>query len=368
MAPPKPLPPLELTHPDGRMKTRGEMESYLRAHPDFRTAHAWRRVASDSMYQWPIQKAYGIKQIFVLHWLLDEMIRRGQIHGDVLGVVAETPDSPQLLQEFSHKLAVAIQTGQATPPKDGEGIDMNNLPPPPPAPPTNGQTLYPPPPPAIAPPLGATPPQGYGPPSMQGGQLPSPPQPNQPQQLNPQQLNPQQPPQAPPPQAATTPVRRGRGKAVDSQQSAPVPPPPGVAPPPPPQTQQMGGQVSQMPLPPNYSSPAQQFAPPPALTPPAPLQAYASPTPQPQQGNDLQEMFGQLLQNQQNILGMLQDLGAKVQDQRAQVNDMDCRIQMLDTAAATEFCKAYTNDWPKTPEQLTLEGLFAQYKFPIPPR
>jgi hypothetical protein len=248
------IPELEyFDHQQGRPKTRLEMEHWLRE--KIPKVH-WLRIIACKLFHLPKPISWDMREIVLKHWLLDEMIRRQQITGDMLGVNQTASNDDGELRQFQQRLAALIQSGQAVLPQHVEGVDMNGFTPPPPP---NGQSQYtappaPPGPPAgpPAPPMPAGPPQGYAQPPMQQTQMPgpgfqAPPPPQQAAPMGPPGYGPppgppmsgppmSPPPSAPPQQAATG---RGRRKAADAGPPAAPPPaapvpamgPPGVQPP-----------------------------------------------------------------------------------------------------------------------------------------
>src|ERR1051325_3663662 len=110
--------------PDGSAYlTRVEMENVIRT--VWKTVHA-RRLKAIKPYDFDRKIAYDVRPILVLHYILDEMVRRGQIHGDQIGVGATT-ENDQEFKEFTVKLAQFVQSGQAIQPTEGEGINMSDF-------------------------------------------------------------------------------------------------------------------------------------------------------------------------------------------------------------------------------------------------
>jgi hypothetical protein len=220
---------------DGSLLSRIEMERLVR--DTWKKIHTW-RIKANKDYGLPKNQAFDMKPGVLLHWMLDEMIRRKQITGNEVGVNIQTYNDPNEAQQLNQRLIALIQVGQAVQPKEGEGIDMNGTAPPPPSGP------WTPPPPPGAPPGYGPPP---GPPPQQQGYAPPPPPPGPP--APPPGYGPP-PPAGPPPQYAP-----------------PQGPPPGYGPPPP-QQQAYG--------PPPGPPPGQpQYAPPPPQGPPAAAPAAA---------------------------------------------------------------------------------------------
>jgi hypothetical protein len=260
MGAPDAIPDLQLSHPDGTPLTRIEADQYIRE--TLRKVH-WLRILANKKYGLPKQYTFGMTELMVRHWFLDEAIRRGELVGDQVGVNLQNYNDENEQRQFAQRLAAMIQAGQAVHPKEGEGIDMSNIPQPPPGAPSNGQPpqpqgFIPPPPPPMGvagppqqgfvppqpqaqpymPPATQGPPQGYvpqpppmpqqvappmAPPMMPPGYAPPPGAPPMMPQAGPPQMPPG-PPQAPPPQAApATSGRRGRGKAAEPAPQAAAP-------------------------------------------------------------------------------------------------------------------------------------------------
>lgn len=266
-----PIPDLKYAKPDGSLFNRVEMEQQTRA---IWTKVHWLRIKANKLYDLAKQVAWGMPEITLRHWILDEMIRRGQVVGNPIGVNVQTFDDDAEKRNFTQQLTAMIQAGQALVPQEGEGFDMTQFqqPPPPPMPPGPGggpngspqqaqpqsgyaappQGGYQPPPP---PPMGGMPgmmtpppapggyPQGYPPPQqpMQQPQMQPPPQPPQQPQFAPPQPGyppvpqggpPMQPPPGQPPQFA--PPQGMQQPQYPQQPPAPVPQTPGAVPPGPP--------------------------------------------------------------------------------------------------------------------------------------
>lgn len=291
------IPELLYAHPDGRPRTRLEMDQWLRS--EVPKVH-WLRIIAARVFSLPKQVSWDMREIVLKHWLLDEMIRRQVITGDQIGVNANSSNDEGELRQFTQRLANFIQLGQAVSPQNAEGVDMSGYQPPPPphmggqppAPP-NGQYAGPPgPPPPPPPPQG--PPQGYAqppqpqqqyappmPPQQQYQQPPAPPMMAPPGYAPPPPAGPQMqgPPMGPPPgvpqgappqhPAATT---TGRSRRTKEQVAA------AGGPPAPPQQQQLP--MSPPPGAPQGFIPAPQ----PGMAPPLPQQPFApAPAPSPVQ-------------------------------------------------------------------------------------
>lgn len=243
MGAPEVLPDLKLTKPDGTKFTRREMEEQIRTlWPKPHTL----RIKSSTRYDLPKQYAFDMKEVVLRHWVLDEMVRRGEIIGDQVGVNTQRYDNEDEHRQFTLRLMAFVQNGQALVPKEGEGIDMSNTPPN-----MNGQGGYaPPPPPGMGPPMGppgfapqgppaggppqfnpAPPQQGYQPglpPGAPGFQA-APPQQQQFQTPGfppgpPMGMPPQAPPMGVPPQAAPQAAPQSAKKSKKSEtQAAPAP-------------------------------------------------------------------------------------------------------------------------------------------------
>jgi hypothetical protein len=239
------IPELQYNHPDGRPRTRLEMDQWLRA--DFAKVH-WLRIIASRVFGLPKQISFTMREIVLRHWFLDEMIRRQLVVGDQLGVNANaSPDDENELRQFTQRLAALIQAGHAVPPQHAEGVDMSGYQPPPPPnmggnlpPPPNGQQQMayppgPPQPPPHQPPPPSGPPMGYA-------QPPVPPQPQPPPQFQQPPAPPaMSPPMAPgygpppgppmgPPQGAPQQTAPRRGRPPKDQSAAAPPAPSQVAP------------------------------------------------------------------------------------------------------------------------------------------
>ncbi len=236
------IPELQCSHPDGRPRTRLEMDEWLRKEiPKV----FWLRIHACRTLGLPKQISWDMREVVLRHWILDELIRRQLIVGDQLGVNQNASNDESELRQFTQRLAALLQTGQAIQPRHTEGIDMNGYTPPPPpmggVPQQPQQTAYTQPPPAPpGPPMG---PGGY--PSAPPGPPPGPPQYQQPQQ-------PPSPPAGPPGYA---PPPAGVPMGPPPMQAGPAPMgPPAAGPPAPP-----GGRRGK-----RADAPQQQMAPPPA--------------------------------------------------------------------------------------------------------
>lgn len=278
MSDPGGIPELKYAHPDGRLRTRLEMEQWLRQ--EVPKVH-WLRIIASRVFGLTKQISWDMKEIVLKHWLLDEMVRRQAIVGDQLGVNANASNDEGEVRQFTQRLAALIQSGQAVQPQHAEGIDMSGYQPPPPpmiggpVPPNGQQQMaYPPGPPQPPQPQG--PPQGYahppGPPQQPQYQQPpmAPPGPPGPSMAPPGYGPPPGPPMGPPPGVPQVPQqtgggRRGRKPADQAAQPAgPPAPPQGFAPPPFPAGPQAPVAAPQMPPPgfapaPTVQLPPQQF-------------------------------------------------------------------------------------------------------------
>jgi len=393
------LPTLELTKPDGSLLTRIEAEKHVR--DVCKTSHvqrrfAWGQLGLDYQFVWMM------KPITVTHWILDELIRKKQIAGDLLGIQPELDTDDSYFNSFIQRLAVFVQDGRALQPKEGEGIIMadfqqmgppNGQPPgapgynPPPPPAGFGPPPQPPgyapqqPPQGYAPPQqGFAPPQqGFGPPPMQPPpqqyqqpQQPSfPPQgappPIPPPQMAPPSMGapppamgapqtmapppmgapPQQPQMAPPGQPPAPPAqapsnRRGRGKAAEG-----APPQPGVLP-------------GQQALPLGNAQQPQGFGAPPAMAgfgPPAMGQ------PQQQQGGgdtaalqaQINELKGLVAAQSRQLEGLLSMVGQVLHLSKGTDAAVSCMIRPY-----------YEKQLPQQPQQLGTEATFKEIGLPYP--
>lgn len=207
------VPELQCLRPDGRPRTRLEMDEWLRK--EVPKPH-WLRIHASKTLGLPKQIAWDMKEILLRHWILDELIRRQLIVGDLLGVNQNAHNDEAELRQFSQRLMALLQAGLAVQPRHGEGIDdMNGYTPPPPpmggVPQQPQQTAYQGPP---------TPPGPPGPPM--GGYPSAPPGPPQFQQ---------QPPGPPPGPPGYAPPPAGVPMAPPPMQSGPAPMGPPVGPP-----------------------------------------------------------------------------------------------------------------------------------------
>lgn len=275
------VPELQCSHPDGRPRTRLEMDEWLRK--EVPKVH-WLRIHASRTLGLPKQISWDMREIVLRHWILDEMIRKQLITGYELGINPNTSNDDVEIRQFTQRLAALIQAGQAVQPQHAEGVDMNGYTPPPPpvmggAPQAAPQAAYPagppappgvpmgapggyqsalPGPPQFQPPPGspagppgyAPPPSGVpmAPPSMQPGPGPAP----------------MGPPGAPP---AGPPANGRRAKRGDAPQQ--VAPPAAPVPP-------MGAQAPQGFAPAGYAQPPapQGFAPPMPTQQAVPPQTY----------------------------------------------------------------------------------------------
>lgn len=204
---------LVFTMPNGQPFSRLDMERQLKS--------AWKKLywmkqGANDLYGLPKVAAWDMVPVFLRHWLLDEMVRRGQITGDLAGVNQTNYNDENEKRQFTQRLMALIQSGQALQPEEGEGIDMSNMQPPPGPGAPNGQNGFTPPP----PPMGV--PQGFAPPPQQQFAPPQgfPPQPQQFQPPAPQGVPPGYPP--PQPQQQYVPPQAPQQMPV---QAAPMMPP-----------------------------------------------------------------------------------------------------------------------------------------------
>lgn len=329
------IPELETyNHQENRPKGRLEMEQWIR---DKIPKVHWLRIIACKLYHLSKPISWDMREIVLKHWLLDEMIRRQQITGDLLGVNQNASNDEGELRQFQQKLRALIETGQAIQPHHAEGVDMSFSPPPPPnmngtpAPQNGQQQQYAAPPGPPAPPMPAGPPQGYGQPPMPqqtqiggpGFQAPPPPQQVAPPPMGPPGYGPPPgppmggPPMTPPPSAPPQQAAGGRGRRkAEGAQMAPPP-----AAPVPPMSGPPGAPAGFAPLP--ASGPS--FGPPPTIA--APPQAQHSQA-APSGGVDL----GPVLQR----LDALQKL---VESQAAQIAALS-RLTQLDSMALTILGRA----------------------------
>lgn len=230
MGAPDEIPDISYARQDGSLLSRIEMEQQLR---QIWTKPYWLRIKANKLLGLPKQPAFAMKETVLRHWVLDEMIRRGHVTGDLVQVNPQTHEDDNEQKQFTQRLIALIQVGQAMPPTDGEGVDMSQQPMPPPPGQQNGQMTNQFQPPA-PPPMGA--PQGFA---------PLPPPPGMPQQFGPPPQQPQFAPPGPPSQQT-----QQFGAPPQQQQFAPPQPPPGFP-------QQQAPQMSPPGFPPGM--PQQQF-------------------------------------------------------------------------------------------------------------
>lgn len=230
---------LQTSKENGHPKNRYEMETWLR--DNIQTAQEKRLKAIEMGL--PAKVAYDMKLISVIHWILDRLIDEGRVEGDKLEVSSDLgfDNNKDNFDQFTQRLAIFIENGQAATPIDGEGIDMTkmNTPPAPPIPGQNqngtSQNTFVPP---TPPPMGA-----QQPPQQQGSpQPPAPPAPPSPGGQQPGQQPPQPSsaaPQPPSPPVPGVPAQQGTAPqppmpaAPSAPQQSPQPPSPQGAPMPP---------------------------------------------------------------------------------------------------------------------------------------
>ena len=158
--------------------------------------------------------ALDMKPVTVRHWVLDELIRKKVIQGEILDISSDlgADHIPEHFQQFLQKLGLFIEKGWALDPLPGEVPMSNQLVPPPPvpgqppAPPSDGQNA-----------------PAFTPPPMPPGVAPAAPQaPMIPQPL---QAAPLPPPVAPtaPPVPASIPAPGQPPQPQVPQQAVPVP-------------------------------------------------------------------------------------------------------------------------------------------------
>jgi hypothetical protein len=331
--------------PDGSQYTRLEREQQVR---ELKSTLKWAELAFSAGVEKRL--AYGTPPIYVLHSVLDEMVKKKKCSGEKIGFKLDQvlAQHAQTIQEFTAKLGLLVQSGQAMPPQEGEGLTMSNGYPPPPTPPipSNGQQQaagYPPPPPPPpntqqfappAPPAPPPPPPGYAPP-----------------QAPPQYAAPPSPPAPPaPPMPPAPPV---------PQQAAQVPVPPGPPVPPPPPQQaapQHGGRRSKKQTVPD--------APPaPAYVPPMPgVPQAVMPMPAADPG-----ALQQVLDNQNKIMAMLQDMRGQLNGVSYWQKCADPILALVGRIAWHEpKPQGYVN--PSSMDEYTAEGTRKALGFPLPPQ
>lgn len=260
---------LQFYKPDGSLLSRIEMETQIR---QTWVKLSYKRINANKYYGLPNKPAQDMKPAVLLHWILDEMVRRGHIVGDVLGVSVTNYNDEAEEAQLTQKLVALIQVGQALTPQTGEGFNMSM--PAPPMPPAAGNWAPPaanfggPPPgppqgpPGFGPPAGPPAPGGYAPPQTQFAPPQGPPS------------FVQQAPVAPPQNFGPPPGPGNFGPPPGPPQGGTMAPPPGY-PPAPPQAPTFAPPVAPPQGPPSFSAPPQQtFA-----APPLPPQQGQPPTP-----------------------------------------------------------------------------------------
>lgn len=123
------IPPFDYLKEDGTKRSRIEMEKWLRE--KYPRIH-WLRIRANKDLGLPKQISWDMKEIVLRHWMLDEMIRREYITGDVLGVNGTQSNDDSEIRQFIQRLAAMIHSGNAVQPQYTEGVDMSNFTPPPP--------------------------------------------------------------------------------------------------------------------------------------------------------------------------------------------------------------------------------------------
>jgi hypothetical protein len=356
---------LSLIKPDGSAMTRLEAEHTIRT--SLGTVHHMRHLASRD-FGLDKKLMFLIKPVSVIHWILDEMVRRKLIIGEEIGVKPELESDPNYFNTFQQKIAAFVQSNQAMMPKEGEGVnmsDINNMMPPG-APPQNGhpQTGFAPPPPPppmfqsgaptpnVPPPppqtgFGAAPPtqQSFGPPTGMPQQFGPP---NQTQQTQPAFPpapggQPSHVPPPPPPVPAQTRTPRATRKSNDLDKTVVAAPPASSG-----FGQQFGAPGANMPM--SSPLPASVNQVPVNMTPtmPTPMGAPA----QDPRIDQLQQQIASLskiVEQQSTMLSQILQLSKNV--------DMACSI-------VTRVY--YQQNLPTRPEQLGCEVTFKDIGLPIP--
>lgn len=143
---------------DGSKLTRIEMEQQIR---QVWVQRSVKKLRAGMEYGLPNKQAQDLKPAPLLHWLLDEMVRKGQITGPLLDVNPYNGDGNEE-EQLIQRLTALIEQGHALKPDNSEGLSMST---PFPAPPAPGQIWAPPAPPGHAPPPPPPPgPAAYAPP------------------------------------------------------------------------------------------------------------------------------------------------------------------------------------------------------------
>ena len=274
---------------------------------------------------------YGMLPGVCRHYILDELVRRGDVVGASADVDPVNHMNPEQHALFIQKLGALVWTGPALPPIQGDGI-VANIPAPPQVP-------------AVAPPPfaqgGFTPPtppaypqQGF---PSQGQQVPGVPQPPMAPPV-PQQAAGFPPPPVPQPGQPPMPgqeeekVRKTRAKQPPKVATEGVMPP-AVVPAQPPVPQSQPG------FPPPMPSPAQSFGAPP----PAPQQSFQAPSfpppaPPPPQAPQQAYQAPQVFQPQAPMPDpRIDQLLQIVQEQQAAIAELSKQVLMANTALSAMF-------------------------------
>ena len=349
MAGPDSIPDLQtvIAKSDGSLYNRVEAEQRIREQIP-KIYH--RRMLAKKQLGLPMAPAFDMKDVVLLHWMLDELTRQGKIVGEVAGVNVSSYGDENEQRQFSQRLTALIQSGQALQPKDGEGVDMNA----PGTPPGNNgapqQGFVPP-----APPMGIGVPPGYQPPQPPQGFVPQgppqgfvpqgppqgPPQGYVPPQGPPQTFTPQGPPMMPPGYAPQQGVPQG--PPMSPPQAAPQQP---AAPPPARRTRKAAteapAQQAQAPAPQQQFAPLPQQAQIPLPQQPA-FQQMAPAAPAQVSGPPVD--LGPLLQ-------MIQQQGQQIAALTAKLNLMDMGIAVMVSAA---YAKAGSTDLATRLKELGLQ-------------
>ena len=115
--------PQTLRHADGSLFSRIEAEQWFRHHLE---RLEWRLLAR-RRYGLEHKHIFDALHITALHMLLDAMVARGELAGEVLGVQPGVDSEGPELEKFKQRLAAFIASGQAMIPEEGDGIDMTDI-------------------------------------------------------------------------------------------------------------------------------------------------------------------------------------------------------------------------------------------------
>ena len=126
------IPELQYTKPDGTLLSRIEMEQQIKEKWS-KPVH-WLRLMANKIYGLPKAPTFDMREAVLRHWVLDEMVRKGQVTGNLIGVNVQTYNYDAAQRQFLQSLVAMVQSGNALLPNEGEGVDMNQFTKPPPTP------------------------------------------------------------------------------------------------------------------------------------------------------------------------------------------------------------------------------------------